>query len=308
MITIFVKPFLRQKNIITPIKNIFNLSKRLMSKSINDNNDNNDHAITNSERLSFLREKKLFDKDDSIQEIMFKFICNPDSAPKKSKDMYRACQQRLDRILNKTGDTLVLKEQKFPEDVQKFSTFVSIVPSWKSISSFVFHRDHPDVEDKPDVLVQRAQLSGLCYIHGPDLLQHYLVSMTSSVPVGMIDMSKLIRQTFTAEQLEQHIFYHGGGSSHSMLEYILMKGSESFVSKNHAYNLRRFGPGLVSAFRVHPEFTEITKFSYSGKPKGDFIRLHAMVLIGHREDSNGKDIFLLQNWWKEKQFIEVNSK
>jgi hypothetical protein len=120
-------------------------------------------------------------------------------------------------------------------------------------------------------------------------------------------MSKLIREIFTAEQLEQHIFYDGGGSSHSMLKYILMKGSKSFASDNLVYNLRRFGPGLVSLFEVHEEFTEKTKFSYSGKPKGDFIGLHAMVLIGHRKDSNGKDIFLLQNWWKDKQFIEVNN-
>ena len=31
-----------------------------------------------------------------------------------------------------------------------------------------------------------------------------------------------------------------------------------------------------------------------------------MVLIGARTDASGKRWFLLQNWWKEKQFVEVS--
>ena len=215
----------------------------------------------------------------------------------------------MDRILSENGDKLVLKGENFPDGVQTFSEFVSLIPLWQNrSSSYVFHLDHPDVKDKSDVLVQRAQLSGLCYIHGPDLLQHYLVSMTSSVSVGMIDMSKLIRDTFTAKQLEYHIFDNKGGSSFSMLKFILTKGSNTFASENHTENLVRYGPGLVSYFEVYEDFRDNNKFSYSGIPTGDSVGLHAMVLIGYRKDEHGKVFYLLQNWWKDKQFVEVRYK
>ena len=53
---------------------------------------------------------------------------------------------------------------------------------------------------------QRAQLNGLCYIHGSDMLQHYLVSMNTERSAPMINISKLIHQKFNAQQLEDHIF------------------------------------------------------------------------------------------------------
>jgi hypothetical protein len=31
-----------------------------------------------------------------------------------------------------------------------------------------------------------------------------------------------------------------------------------------------------------------------------------MVLVGHRKDDDGKQFFLIQNWWHKKQFIEVD--
>jgi hypothetical protein len=34
--------------------------------------------------------------------------------------------------------------------------------------------------------------------------------------------------------------------------------------------------------------------------------MHAMVLVGHRR-SDGKDVYLLQNWWEDKQFVEVSA-
>jgi len=45
--------------------------------------------------------------------------------------------------------------------------------------------------------------------------------------------------------------------------------------------------------------------SYKGKPKGKNLGLHAMILIGCRTKET-KKYFLLQNWWKKKQFVEVD--
>lgn len=132
-------------------------------------------AKSNEERLSFLRVKKVFGKNSVIQDIEFRFICNPDEAPLESQDDYRLAQQRLDRILSKSGDKLILKGQHLPDDVQTFSEFLELNPDWRlRESSFIFHLDHSKVKGKDDVFVQRAQLSGLYYIHGPDILQHYL--------------------------------------------------------------------------------------------------------------------------------------
>jgi len=157
-------------------------------------------------------------------------------------------------------------------------------------------------------------LSGLCYIHGPDMLQHYLVSMNTAKSAGMIDISRLIHDTFSAQQLEDHIFKDHGGSSETMLRYILEPGSiVSSRIDDIEKRLREFGPLLVSRFTVHSDFTKGNIHMHHGKPvhinaqhqfggKG----LHAMILIGARTDQKGKKLFLLQNWWKSKQFIEVD--
>lgn len=122
----------------------------------------------------------------------------------------------------------------------------------------------------------------------------------------MIDISKLIRETFTAERLENHIFKDCGGSSSIVLEFILMEDSKIFAIDNLVDNLERYGPGLVSFFKVHEDFQNKHKFSYVGIPEGKIIGLHAMVLIGHRKGMDVKVFYLLQNWWKEKQFVEVD--
>ena len=31
-----------------------------------------------------------------------------------------------------------------------------------------------------------------------------------------------------------------------------------------------------------------------------------MIIIGVRSDENGRKYYLLQNWWKEKQFVEID--
>jgi hypothetical protein len=256
-------------------------------------------------RLEFLNNKKvLYGKE--TKDIYYNLINYPEQAPSEDRvGHYKACQGRLDRILRIEGDKT---DCKIPYDVQSFDAFCKIVGEWScSKNSYVFHRDHPKVSSK-DVLVQRAQLSGLCYIHGPDMLQHYLVSMNSD-KAGMIDISKLIHDTFDAKQLEEHIFNDHGGSSDVMLKYILEPNSviASTDILNIEERLQEHGPLLVARFQVHVNFHEDNgTFIYHGKPEGKTKGLHAMILIGTRKDGNGKRLFLLQNWWKQKQFVEVD--
>jgi hypothetical protein len=84
------------------------------------------------------------------------------------------------------------------------------------------------MSEKIGVLKQRSQLSnGLCYMHAPVMLQHYLVCISSTNDnIGMVDMGHMIRETFTSEQLNKHIFEEDGGNSEAMLDSLLTDGSE----------------------------------------------------------------------------------
>jgi hypothetical protein len=261
--------------------------------------------ITATQRIEFLLSKGVM-KDNPIRDISFDLLNNPASAPtNKFQQLYKSCQERLDRVLSKAGD---MTSDTIPEDVQTFDLFCVKHPEWTDESkSFVFHRDHPTVSQKQVVLQQRAQLSGLCYIHGPDMLQHYLVSMNKDTLAGMIDISKLIRETFSAEELESHIFRNEGGDSAMLLRRILQPGSIIFASRSELFDrdLQEFGCGLVSKFTVFADFDDRTAHSHQGKPEGEELGLHCLVLIGVRVDAEGKRWFLLQNWWKQKQFVEV---
>lgn len=63
----------------------------------------------------------------------------------------------------------------------------------------------------------------------------------------------------------------------------------------------------MSGFEVHEDFVNASIHHHYGKPLGKFIGLHAMALVGHRMDQNGTEYYLLQNWWKEKQFVEIDA-
>lgn len=263
-------------------------------------------SVTSEQRTKFLLDKKIMDSFPTRRDEEILFLNRPDLAPMKMQAHYTKCQQRLNRVLSSTRD---LTKNAIPTDVQTFEQFYSKYPVWNDPSkSFVFHRDHKMVSNKAGVLEQRAQLSGLCYIHGPDMVQHYCVSMHTPESAGMIDISKMIRETFDAKELEKHIFDDVGGNSWIMLKRILQPKSIVFASHitMYAEDLKQYGTGLVSLFEVHPEFLDMHVHSHAGTPTTKHEGLHAMALIGARVDDTGKRWFLLQNWWKAKQFVEVD--
>jgi hypothetical protein len=69
--------------------------------------------------------------------------------------------------------------------------------------------------------------------------------------------------------------------------------------------LKSYGPGLVSGFCVAKDFIG-TDWQHLGKYEVEkFEGRHAMVLVGYRI-IDGKKLYLLQNWWKSKPYIEVD--
>jgi hypothetical protein len=143
------------------------------------------------------------------------------------------------------------------------------------------------------------------------MLQHYLVAMGSDEQAGrMIDISRLIHDTFSAKELASHIFDDEGGSSRIMLQRILMPNSVIISSSTDecTEKLKTFGPALVAQFSVHEDFEDRSIHRHHGQPVGEAKGMHCMVLIGCRTDAaSGKQFFLLQNWWKSKQFVEVDA-
>ena len=199
-----------------------------------------------------------------------------------------------------------------PPGWQTFADFLSACPAWQDKDAYIFH------VAKSVTLARRHQLSGLSYMHAPLVLQHYLVSLHQP-DVGMIDMTKYIRQRFSSEQLQQHIFDNKRRDSSELLEVILEPDSMMILSSLDLYeqHLKQYGPGLVSGFRVFDDFYNGMKTSFDGAPRSiggksrrdpDALHgLHAMLLIGvRREAESGKRWFLLQNWWKHSQFVEVS--
>jgi len=200
-----------------------------------------------------------------------------------------------------------------------FDAFVQTYPEWSSaMTSFVFHRDHESTKNKQHVLKERIIPSGLCYMHASTILQHYLVSMHPQVEhAPTLDIPSYLRKHMSSRSLYKHIWDDEGDSSLDFLLSILHENVShrdvityhpQYLIKSQAdicSNLMQHGPALVSNFKVYDSFTSANK-QHLGIPQGDYLGNHSMVLIGSRTDVNGCYRFLLQNWWANKPYVEVD--
>ena len=217
-----------------------------------------------------------------------------------------------------------------PSPFSYFEDFVARHPEWdfeeddNSIdedkeSNFVVFRDHSLLKGKDHALVERFQKSGLCYMHAPVVLQHYLVAMANKKPIPMLDMTKYLKQNMPGTNLYSHIWENKGGDSFDFLEKILFEKlpakniidfSPSRLDKAKlCKQLVRHGPALVSGFRVSENFKDKDQWCHTGKQPDDFSGMHAMLLVGYRkfkEHGTEKTHYLLQNWWKSKAYVEVD--
>eukprot|EP00672_Neobodo_designis_P028696 CAMPEP_0174828866 /NCGR_PEP_ID=MMETSP1114-20130205/1577_1 /TAXON_ID=312471 /ORGANISM="Neobodo designis, Strain CCAP 1951/1" /LENGTH=402 /DNA_ID=CAMNT_0016062593 /DNA_START=67 /DNA_END=1275 /DNA_ORIENTATION=- len=244
---------------------------------------------TEDEGIVFLLAKGVMKSVPALRAVQFTDLLN------SSGEEWEARRARLKRLVDLTGDTTHPGNPGW----QSFNDFLKVAPGWEHKDAYMFH------VARNVSLAHRVHHSGLCYIHAPAVVQRYLVSLHQK-DVGMIDMTKLLRETFTAKELEKHIFEDEGGSSFQMLKRILQPGSKFVTDGTHEDNLKTYGPGLVSGFAVDPDF-HAGHASYDGELKGKVVGHHAMALIGVRRDpSSGQLWYLLQNWWPQAQFVEVS--
>jgi hypothetical protein len=162
-------------------------------------------------------------------------------------------------------------------------------------------RDHDKLRNK-SAFVERVQLSGLCYMHAPIVLQHYLVSMNTDEKVKMLDMGRYLREHMSGEALYLHIWNDFGGSSAGFLRQILVQqpappvvSAISMKASEWIDALKQYGPLLVSSVKVDATLHDKVTTTFDGV-RGEAHGHHAMVLVGHRKQGD-VDLFLLQNWW-----------
>ncbi|KAJ9462498.1 hypothetical protein DIPPA_25573 [Diplonema papillatum] len=134
----------------------------------------------------------------------------------------------------------------------------------------------------------------------------------------MLNVAKYIVQFYDNRAVRNHIVDNVGGNSIGFMRDIMGLEREDVVTtglgmgkaipanaEEVATDIRKYGIGLVSTFAVEPAFQQADGTSYDGALTEKSLGQHAMAVVGHRKEDN-KHYFLLQNWWIEKQFVEVS--
>ena len=292
------------------------IAKRRDSWQLSDNDANAAMALMQADGLTekemnddlrvFLYAKGIMGKKKPmVRKSKFHYLLNPNGTVEEVRTL-KSARERLRRIVVKGEEG-----QDISSGSSLFDKFVAKHSEWGPKSSFVVFRDHMLLKDKPHAYVERIQLSGLCYMHAPVILQHYLVAMFSSETVPMLDMAIYLKKHISAEGLERRIWRNEGGSSLAFLEQILIQDPASnFLpcpwddEAKIESCLKKYGPALISCFKVEDAF-DSDKPTHIGPRAGKPTGIHAMVLVGIRKQ--GKTIrYLVQNWWKKKAFVEMD--
>jgi len=192
--------------------------------------------------------------------------------------------ERLERLVTENEKST----QEFSEGKTAFDQFVKNHAEWtdEEVNSWVAFRDHPELKNKPHAYVERVQpLSGLCYMHGPVVLQHYMVTMATDQHHEMLDMAKFLRQHRGPRVLEDYILNDHGGDSRSLLKEILVPNSEittvtsssmihqkvGTITTEHVVELlKSLGPALVSTFQVNGAFRKAETDVFTGNARTDW--------------------------------------
>jgi hypothetical protein len=220
-------------------------------------------------------------------------------------------QARLFRLLHSEA---CFASDILPSDVMSYSTFVRCIPAWEEPDSYVAFADASwrwmmQIRQR----VHESKESCLSYMHAPVVLQSYLISFSfrnaeNFKACEMMDMRMYLLEQFESREMRRHIMDTEGSSSIEYLDHILQVPNILMTSNTERISdssLKQYGPVLVFEFRVYEDFLLTGRFSYLEKPSGKLIGCHAMVLVGVRREGAQK-VFLLQSWWRGKQFIEVS--
>ena len=139
----------------------------------------------------------------------------------------------------------------------------------------------------------------------------------------MTDLTKLRLRHFSADHLWMFITRDQGGYAKEFLRELCTHPGRPFrtTSLSEARlceadiiaNLVRYGPALVSTFNIKGEEVSddpVYDHRVHHHAGVDDVRVpvkkllyHAVLIVGHRRCGDGSVQFLVQNWWKHKQFF-----
>ena len=127
-------------------------------------------------------------------------------------------------------------------------------------------------------LVQRHQLSTTCKELAADVMEQYATyfaqlsndSRAVLVP-RMLDMAEQFRSA-TPEVLGRHVFWVGDTTkSEDLLRSLLEPGSHVAASDRYEECLARYGPGLITSFRIYNDFKDKAIKCHTGTPRGSYM-------------------------------------
>eukprot|EP00808_Paulinella_micropora_P017211 g80581.t1 len=231
--------------------------------------------------------------------------------------------ERAFRIIHKD---VVLDEAHAPFTFESaWNAFGSEHFQWLESGVYLFWKHHPLAlrHLEHNLTVVRVQKSGLCFMHAPATLQHYLLTLYSGNSSAMLDVASFLRYNASWQDLWDHVWSNHGGSSVKFLEDLVNITGKDMVdfplqTARHfpttwttliTDSMKTYGPALVSRFHVTPDFVDQNaNDSFLSNSSVDFSTsrgLHAMLLIGFRNVGTST-VFLLQNWWTHMPLVEVS--
>jgi hypothetical protein len=221
-------------------------------------------------------------------------------------------KERLLRLVTLTHDK---GAATLPGNVQAaIDAFYAAVPAWSSpATSTVFFRDIAPGSD-----VYRVQLSGNCFMNAPDVVAHYVVcknNRSQEALKEMVDLTAHVLKNFDGGRLWKYVYKDGGGYSKGFLleitgldEADTRESVATDLSGDMVVDrLEKFGPALLMRFKVFDGFGGGDQaHTHIGREDRPATGQHAMAVVGWRKREDGKIGFLVQNWWKSKQFFECD--
>jgi hypothetical protein len=256
-------------------------------------------------RIEFLLAKRVV--KDVDQPYRFGQIKTPPNAEYKQR-----VQMLLGILGMATGTQAAHDAKTIPHNIG-FGHFVQQSGAVWDVgsNSYVFFRDHTNFANGAKVLIQREQIFGTCGIHAPVVLQHYLVALANKGAMPTVDIPRWIRRHAAPELLEGLIFGNGVLAG-QVMQAILLPNS---VIPPRQFNsipstLVQYGPLLLPLWRVTKTFFDTNKWQHLGADPDGLNPCnpgHAMLVVGFRTSKTGAPTrLLLQNWWHDKQFVEVD--
>ena len=297
------------------------------------------------EMLALIYEKKVF--ADHYEPEVRRELCRSIFDPSQRTADFEGIFQRLRRLtsaadLINESDTVPLDVMSWGESMRLLPPEWS-----DPRKSFVFHRDDPDVAEhnKEKLLLQRVQDKSLCHMHAPAVMQHYLISKYSrdKIQPAILDMAQYVREALCDPHFQDYVLRGEGTSSRTVLKRLLEPLSELKLVKYReidAAMLSAYGPALLNGFAVCDDFgaeegrlvydlaqcnrslpntgpvyvgcehvdTGEELLLYAGAEFGRCTEFnyHAMLIVGVRTQGATRR-FLVQNWWRRLQFLEISA-